>query len=256
MTRSVVVPVYRNERTLPDLLRQVSELYRAQFPSVRSGFRRGRQPRQLVCAAQAPSPRDAVSLTIDFPQPEFRIICCDSSRDGAREGRVCCRARCRPAAARVISRSVFLRSRRRGGHRYRTARIARRPVVSQMAATMFWRVYRRFVQPEMPEGGAGPLRARARSATCLWHYLKPTALSWDYCSGWDSVASWSRIRGFGVSRAERLDAQAEVPVRVRHGVCVLRLPITMMLVAGAVGISGALVASAAYWLHGRSAPST
>ena len=202
MTRSVVVPVYRNERTLPELLRQVSELLRAQFPSVRSGFRRGRQPRQLVCAAQAPSPRDAVSLTIDFPQPEFRIICCDSSRDGAREGRVCCHARCRPAAARVISRSVFLRSRRRGGHRHRTARIARRPRGSRRwqprcsgASTAG------SSSPRCRKAARSPLRARARSATCLWHYLKPTALSWDYCSGWDSVASWSRIRGFGVSRA-------------------------------------------------------
>ena len=87
---------------------------------------------------------------------------------------------------------------------------------------MFWRIYRRFVQPQMPAGGAD-------SFACTRQVRDVLVSLPEANSALVGLLFWVGFRRELVaypragqdSRQERMDVQAQVPVRIRHGLCVL-----------------------------------
>jgi hypothetical protein len=118
------------------------------------------------------------------------------------------------------------------------------PWLSHAAATIFWRLYRRFVQPEMPKGGAD-------SFACTRQVRDVLVALPEANSALVGLLFWVGFRRELVTypRTRRLSGKSGWTFKRKFryafdtAFAFSDLPITMMLVAGAVGIGGALVAS-------------
>jgi glycosyltransferase involved in cell wall biosynthesis len=147
----------------------------------------------------------------------------------------------------VSSVSQFFSSLERGADIVIAQRESRDdPWFSKMAATTFWRLYRRFVQPEMPEGGADSFACTRRVRDVLvglpeansalvgllfWVGFRRELITFPRTRRVSGKSGWTFKRKFRYA-FDTAFAFSD-------------LPITMMIVAGAVGIGGALVVSLA-----------
>ena len=235
LTRSVVVPVYRNEATLPELLRQLSELYERSPDAFEMVFVVDGSPDNSYTVlklhlSQMPFPSQLISLSRNFGS--FAAIRAGMTHAHGDFVAVLAADLQQP----VSSVSQFFEALERGADIVIAQRESRDdPWFSKMAATTFWRLYRRFVQPEMPQGGAVlvgmPEANSALVGLLFWVGFRRELITFPRTRRASGKSGWTIKRKFRYA-FDTAFAFSD-------------LPITMMLVAGAVGIGGALVASAA-----------
>ena len=151
---SVVVPVYRNEPTLPELLRQLAALHERSF-----------HPFEVVFVVDG-SPDNSYALLklrlgeMPFPSQLIALSRNFGSFAAIRAGMAHARGEFVAVLAADLQQPVssvgqFFSVLERGADIVVGQRASRDdPWLSQMAANVFWRLYRRFVQPQMPAGGA------------------------------------------------------------------------------------------------------
>ena len=236
MTRSVVVPVYRNEPTLPELLRQISELYeRSSHPFevvfVVDGSPDNSYALLKLHLHEMPFPSQLISLSRNFGS--FAAI-----RAGMAHAKGEFVAMLAADLQQPVSSVAQFFSVLEGGADIVIAQRESRddPWFSQMAATMFWRVYRRFVQAEMPEGGA-------ESFACTRQVRDVLASLPEANSALVGLLFWVGFRRALVTypRNRRLTGKSGWTFKRKFryafdtAFAFSDLPITMMLVAGAVG---------------------
>jgi polyisoprenyl-phosphate glycosyltransferase len=244
--RSVVVPVYRNEPTLPELLRQISELYE-----------RSTHPFEVVFVVDG-SPDNSYALLklhlheMPFPSQLIALSRNFGSFAAIRAGMAHAKGEFVALLAADLQQPVssvaqFFSVLEGGADIVIAQRESRDdPWFSQMAATMFWRVYRRFVQPEMPEGGAEAFACTRQVRDVI------TALP-EANSALVGLLFWVGFRRALVTypRTRRVSGKSGWTFKRKFryafdtAFAFSDLPITMMIVAGAVGFSGALVGSVA-----------
>jgi glycosyltransferase involved in cell wall biosynthesis len=246
LTRSVVVPVFRNEATLPELLRQLSELYE-----------RSADPFEMVFVVDGSPDNSYAVLKLHLGEMPFAAQLISLSRNfgsfaAIRAGMTHAKGEFVAVLAAdlqqpVSSVSQFFSSLERGADIVIAQRESRDdPWFSKMAATTFWRLYRRFVQPEMPEGGADSFACTRRVRDVLvglpeansalvgllfWVGFRRELITFPRTRRVSGKSGWTFKRKFRYA-FDTAFAFSD-------------LPITMMLVAGAVGIGGALAASLA-----------
>ncbi|HZM94623.1 MAG TPA: glycosyltransferase family 2 protein [Vicinamibacterales bacterium] len=246
LTRSVVVPVFRNEATLPELLRQLSELYE-----------RGPHPFEMVFVVDGSPDNSYAVLKLHLGEMPFSAQLISLSRNfgsfaAIRAGMTHAKGEFVAVLAAdlqqpVSSVSQFFSSLERGADIVIAQRESRDdPWFSKMAATTFWRLYRRFVQPEMPEGGADSFACTRRVRDVLvglpeansalvgllfWVGFRRELITFPRTRRVSGKSGWTFKRKFRYA-FDTAFAFSD-------------LPITMMIVAGAVGIGGALVVSLA-----------
>lgn len=245
MKHSIVVPVFRNEPTLPDLLAQLAVLYRdyrafeAIFvvdgsPDNSYALLKRRLPdmpfpSQLVCLsrnfgsfaairagfAQSDGDRVAV-LAADLQQPVSSIPQLFAALDDGAD----------IAIGQRSSRSD--------------------PWLSRVASAAFWRLFRRFVQPEMPAGGVDSFACthQVRDILVGLPEANSTLVGLLFWVGFErrfvSYARNARVTGRSGWTLTR-----KVRYALDSAFAFSDLPITLMIVAGAIGAGGALVAGAA-----------
>ena len=246
LTRSVVVPVYRNEATLPELLRQLSELYERSSDAFEMVFVVDGSPDNSYAVlklhlSQMPFPSQLISLSRNFGS--FAAIRAGMTHAHGDFVAVLAADLQQP----VSSVSQFFEALERGADIVIAQRESRDdPWFSKMAATTFWRLYRRFVQPEMPQGGADSFACTRRVRDVLVGMPEAN-------SALVGLLFWVGFRRELITfpRTRRASGKSgwTIKRKLRYAFdtafAFSDLPITMMLVAGAVGIGGALVASAA-----------
>jgi glycosyltransferase involved in cell wall biosynthesis len=246
MTYSIVVPVYRNEPTLPDLLRQLAAAYADgsgdfecvfvidgspdnSYPLLKTRLPSMPFPSQLICLSRnfgsfaairagfAHARGDSVAvLAADLQQPVASVRQLVDLLDGGAD----------IAIGQRASRSD--------------------PWLSRMASRLFWRVYRKFVQPDMPAGGVDSF-ACTRQVTDILVGL-PEANSTLV-----GLLFWVGFRREFVSypRQARTSGRSgwTFARKVRYAFDTVfafsDLPITAMLIAGAIGLAGAVLAAIA-----------
>ena len=244
--RSVVVPVYRNEPTLPELLRQISELYE-----------RVSQPFEVVFVVDG-SPDNSYALLklhlVEMPFPSQLISLSRNfgSFAAIRAGMVHAKGEFVAVLAADLQQPVasvdeFFSVLERGADIVIGQRTSRDdPWFSRLASNTFWRIYRRFIQPQMPAGGADtfactrqvrdvlvalPEANSALVGLLFWVGFRRELVTYTRLRRASGKSGWTFARKFRYA-FDTTFAFSD-------------LPITMMLLAGAVGISGALVVSVA-----------
>jgi len=244
--RSVVVPVYRNEPTLPELLRQISELYE-----------RVSQPFEVVFVVDG-SPDNSYALLklhlVEMPFPSQLISLSRNfgSFAAIRAGMVHAKGEFVAVLAADLQQPVasvdeFFSVLERGADIVIGQRTSRDdPWFSRLASNTFWRIYRRFIQPQMPAGGADtfactrqvrdvlvalPEANSALVGLLFWVGFRRELVTYTRLRRASGKSGWTFTRKFRYA-FDTTFAFSD-------------LPITMMLLAGAVGISGALVVSVA-----------
>jgi polyisoprenyl-phosphate glycosyltransferase len=244
--RSVVVPVYRNEATLPELLRQITALYQQRPGSFEVVFVVDGSPDNSYALlklhlSEMPFPSQLISLSRNFGS--FAAIRAGMAHAKGEFVAVLAADLQQP----VSSVDEFFSVLERGADIVIGQRASRDdPWLSQIAATMFWRFYRRFVQPQMPPGGAD-------SFACTRQVRDVLVSMPEANSALVGLLFWVGFRRELVTypRTRRLSGKSgwTFKRKLRYAFdtafAFSDLPISMMLVAGAVGISGALVASVA-----------
>jgi len=248
------VPVYRNEATLPELLRQLAELYAHGAHQFEMVFVVDGSPDNSYAVlklhlGQMPFPSQLISLSRNFGS--FAAI---------RAGMTHANGECVAVLAADLQQPVssvtqFFTALERGADIVIAQRESRDdPWLSKLASTTFWRLYRRYVQPEMPEGGTDSFACTRRVRDVLvglpeansalvgllfWVGFRRELISFPRTRRAGGKSGWTFKRKFRYA-FDTAFAFSD-------------LPITMMLIAGAVGIGGALVASVAVlvaWLFG------
>jgi len=246
VTRSVVVPVYRNEASLPELLRQLAELYAGSS-----------HPFELVFVVDG-SPDNSYALLklrlggMPFPSQLIALSRNFGSFAAIRAGMTHARGEFVAILAADLQQPVssitqFFAALEAGADIVIAQRESRDdPWLSKLASTTFWRLYRRFVQPEMPEGGTDTFACTRRVRDVLvglpeansalvgllfWVGFRRELITFPRARRASGKSGWSFKRKFRYA-FDTAFAFSD-------------LPITMMLIAGAVGIGGALLASVA-----------
>ena len=246
MTRSVVVPVYRNEATLPELLRQLAELYdrgshRFEMVFVVDGSPDNSYAVLKLQLARMPFPSQLISLSRNFGS--FAAIRAGMTQAKGEFVAVLAADLQQP----VSSVTQFFSGLDRGADIVIAKRESRDdPWLSKLASTIFWSLYRRYVEPEMPEGGTDSFACTRRVRDVLvglpeansalvgllfWVGFRRELISFPRTRRTSGKSGWTFKRKFRYA-FDTAFAFSD-------------LPITMMLIAGAVGIGGALVAGAA-----------
>ena len=167
---SVVVPVYRNETSIPDLLEEIEGVQRGSREDLRSGVRGGRQPRPIGGDPRRGAGQAALRLAAPRPEPQLRLVRRDSRGPACREGRRLRRHGRGPAGAAGAGPGDAAEARRgRVRHRRRRSGEPRR------SPSIPPRLRRVLVAPPPrrpargAEGRSGRLRLpRARSETTSW----------------------------------------------------------------------------------------
>jgi len=251
---SLVVPVYRNEATLPELLRQLAEVSQERPGAFEVIFVIDGSPDNSYALlklrlGEMPFPSQLVSLSRNFGS--FAAIRAGMAH--AKHDVVVILAA--DLQQPVSSVGQFLTALEGGADIVIGQRMSRQdPWLSRMAATVFWRGYRRFVQPEMPPGGADsfactrqvrdvlvslPEANSALVGLLFWVGFRREIVTYARMARGSGKSGWTFTRKFRYA-FDTAFAFSD-------------LPITVMIVAGAVGIGGAVAASVAVligWLFG------
>ena len=242
----MVVPVYRNESTLPELLRQIAALHE---PAA--------TPFEVVFVVDGSPDNSYALLKLSLPGMPFPSQLINLSRNfgsfaAIRAGMMHARGDVMAVLAAdlqqpVSSLSQFFAVLERGADIVVGQRASRDdPWFSHAAATIFWRLYRRFVQPEMPEGGADsfactrqvrdvlvalPEANSALVGLLFWVGFRRELVTYPRVGRISGKSGWTFKRKFRYA-FDTAFAFSD-------------LPITLMIIAGALGIGGALAASVA-----------
>jgi glycosyltransferase involved in cell wall biosynthesis len=120
------------------------------------------------------------------------------------------------------------------------------PWLSQVAANVFWRLYRRFVQPQMPAGGADSFACtrQVRDVLVSMPEANSTLVGLLFWVGFRRELI-SYPRGGRVSGKSGWTLSRKFRYAFDTAFAFSDLPITMMMVTGAIGIGGALAVGAA-----------
>ena len=246
MTYSIVVPVYRNEPTLPDLLRQLSALHGDsggdfECVFVVDGSPDNSYPLLKTRLPSMPFPSQLICLSRNFGS--FAAIRAGFAHARGNSVAVLAADLQQPVAS--VRQLVDLLD--RGADIAIGQRASRSdPWLSRLASKTFWRVYRKFVQPDMPAGGVDSF-ACTRQVTDILVAL-PEANSTLV-----GLLFWVGFRREFVSypRQARTSGRSgwTFARKVRYAFDTVfafsDLPITAMLIAGAIGLAGAVLAAIA-----------
>jgi polyisoprenyl-phosphate glycosyltransferase len=246
MKYSVVVPVYRNEQTLPALLRQLTDLTH----EVRAEF-------EVVFVIDGSPDNSYTLLKLQLPQMPFPSQLLLLSRNFGSFAAI--RAGFAHAQGELVaflaadlqqpvsSVRLFFDVLERGADIAIGQRSSRSdPWLSRVASTTFWRLYRRFVQPEMPPGGVDSFACTRRVrdilvslpeanstlvGLLLWVGFRREAVTYARGPRGSGTSGWSLHR--------------KLRYAFDTAFAFSDLPITLMIVAGSVGTAGALLAATA-----------
>jgi glycosyltransferase involved in cell wall biosynthesis len=251
---SIVVPVYRNEATLPDLLRQLAVL----------GGELA-EPLEVVCVVDGSPDNSYLLLKIELPKMPFRSqLLCLSRNFGSfaaiRAGLAAARGEYIALLAADLQQPVssvktFFELLTGGadvaiGQRSTSAD----PYVSRMLSRTFWGLYRRFVQRDVPSGGVDAFACtrQVRDILVSLPEANSTLVGLLFWVGF-------RRASFAYPRASRPTGRSgwTTARKLRYAFdtafAFSDLPITVMIVCGALGIVAAVGASLvvlATWLRG------
>lgn len=256
MKRSVVVPVYRNEATLPALLQQIAAL-----PHVWKG------PFEVVFVIDGSPDNSFAYLKTHLRDMPFASQLVNLSRNFGAFAAV--RAGLSLATGDVVavlaadlqqpvgSVTQFFDALDTGADIAVGQRASRSdPLPSRLASTLFWRVYRYFVQPELPPGGIDSFACtrQVRDILVALPEANSTLVGLLFWVGFrrEVVAYQREARRSGKSGwslARKLRYAFDTAFAFSD------LPITVMIAAGAVGIGGAVAAALAValaWVLGAT----
>jgi len=241
---SVVVPVYRNESTLPDLLGQVAALYHRSGGSF-----------EVVFVVDGSPDNSYALLKVQLPEMPFpsQLVCLSrnfGSFAAIRAGLSLARGEFIALLAADLQQPVssvgsFFEALERGADIVVGQRTSRSdPWLSRLAATVFWRLYRRFVQPQVPPGGVDSFACtrRVREILLSMPETNSTLAGLLFWVGFER-------EHIGYARAARPSGKSGWTFgrKVRYAFDAIfafsDFPITVMIVAGALGIGAAMTAS-------------
>jgi glycosyltransferase involved in cell wall biosynthesis len=246
MKRSIVVPVFRNEATLPELLRQITALHH-ESP----------RPFEVVFVIDGSPDNSYALLKLRLPEMSFpsQIVCLSrnfGSFAAIRAGLAAADGEHVAILAADLQQPVssvprFFDALEGGADIAVGQRAARSdPWLSRIASTAFWALYRRFVQREMPPGGIDSFGCTRQVCDIL--VSLPEANSTLV-----GLLFWVGFRREIITypRAARTSGRSGWTLRrkLRYAFDTMLafsdLPITLMIVVGALGIGGALAAAVA-----------
>jgi glycosyltransferase involved in cell wall biosynthesis len=241
---SVVVPVYRNEATLPPLLTQLASVA-ASCP----------EPMEVVFVVDGSPDNSYALLRTELPRVTFPSQLVSLSRNfgsfaAIRAGLSLARGECIAVLAADLQQPVasvqqFFDTLDRGADIVVGQRSSRDdPWFSRVAAEAFWAAYRRLVQPEMPPGGVDSFGCTRRVRDILVALPEANStlvglLLWvgfrrDFVS-YPRVPRASGRSGWTFGRKLRYAFDSAFAFT--------DLPVTMMMAAGTIGVGGAVVAA-------------
>jgi glycosyltransferase involved in cell wall biosynthesis len=246
MKYSVVVPVYRNEATLPELLRQLAVMQEPCAGSLEVVFVIDGSPDNSHALLKAMLP--------DMPFPSQLVVFSRNfgSFAAIRAGLAHATGELVAVLAADLQQPVssvrqFFDALERGADIAVGQRASRDdPWLSRTAATMFWRLYRRFVQRQMPPGGMDsfgctrqvrdvlitlPEANSALTGLLFWVGYRREHVTYP------RLARASGRSGWSLGRKTRYAFDTTFAFS--------DLPITVMMIAGAVGISASVAVGAA-----------
>ena len=246
MKYSVVVPVYGNEATLPDLLEQIATLSR-EYPD----------PFEVVFVVDGSPDNSYALLKLRLPEMPFasQLVCLSrnfGAFPAARAGLELARGALIAVLAADLQQPVtsigqFFAVLEGGADIAIGQRSSRTdPLLSRLASSVFWRLYRRFVQPEMTPGGIDSFGCTRQVCDVL--VALPEANSTLV-----GLLFWVGFRREHVSYARAARPSGKSGWRFRRKVryaldaafAFSDLPITIMTAAGALGIGGSVAAGTA-----------
>jgi glycosyltransferase involved in cell wall biosynthesis len=244
VTASVVVPVYRNEATLPELLRQLAELHRLR-----------REAFEVVFVVDGSPDNSYAVLKRQLPDMPFASQLISLSRNfgsfaAIRAGLTAAQGAVMAILAADLQQPVssvgeFFAALEGGADIVIGQRSSRAdPWFSKMASLTFWRFYRRFVQPQMPMGGVDAFGCTRQVRDIL------VALP-EVNTALVGLLFWVGFRRELVTyvRASRASGKSgwTLDRKLRYAFdttfAFSDFPITLMVVAGVIGIGGAMVSS-------------
>ena len=245
MTHSIVVPVFRNEPTLPELLRQMAKLHEDSGPFeaifVIDGSPDNSYALLKRTLPEMPFPSQLIALSRNFGS--FAAIRAGFGYAHGERVAVLAADLQQP----VSSIPQLFEALERGGDIAIGQRASRSdPWLSRVASSIFWRLFRRFVQPEMPAGGVDSFACTRQVGDILVGLPEANStlvglLFWvgfrrEFVA-YPRTARVSGRSGWSLSRKVRYALDSAFAFS--------DLPITVMLVTGAIGVGGALVATVA-----------
>ncbi len=254
VTFSVVVPVYRNEATLPELLRQIADL------------RQGYDGAFEVVFVMDGSPDNSHALLkLQLPQMPFSSQLIALSRNfgafaAVRAGLAAATGEQLAVLAADLQQPVssvrqMFTTLEQGSDIAIGQRASRDdPWFSRLASQLFWRLYRRYVQPQMSPGGVDSFACTRRVRDIL--VALPEANSTLM-----GLLFWVGFRRESITYARRARTSGRsgwtLSRKVRYAFDTVfafsDLPLTVMLIAGIVGITGAMTVAVAVvigWVYG------
>lgn len=244
MTRSVVVPVYVNEASLPDLLQQMAALHQ-RYPGLEGVF-----------VVDGSPDNSYALLRLRLPGMPFRSTLVSLSRNFGSYAAI----RAGMAAAESDSIAILAADLQQpvssidqffealdGGAEVVIGERASRddPWTSRLAANLFWALYRRFVDRRIPSGGVDSFACTRRVRDVLVSLPEASShllglLFWvGFRRATVSYARGARSTGrSGWTLSRRLRYAFDIAFAFSD------LPITVMMTAGVLGIGVALAAGA------------
>jgi glycosyltransferase involved in cell wall biosynthesis len=246
MKYSIVVPVYRNEATLPELLRQVAGLQ----PSYAGSL-------EVVFVIDGSPDNSHALLKAMLPDMPFHSQLIALSRNfgsfaAVRAGLAHATGEFVAILAADLQQPVssirqFFDALERGADIVVGQRASRDdPWLTRTAATMFWRLYRRFVQPQMTPGGMDSFGCTRQVRDVLISLPEAN-------SALAGLIFWVGYRREHVTYARMARAAGRsgwsLGRKTRYAFdttfAFSDLPITVMIITGVTGISASVAAGAA-----------
>jgi polyisoprenyl-phosphate glycosyltransferase len=254
MKYSVVVPVYRNEETLPELLRQIAGLGEELAGAFEAVFVVDGSPDNSYALLklrlhEMPFASQLVALSRNFGS--FAAI---------RAGLTHARGEFAAVLAADLQQPVssvpqFFDALERGADIAIGQRASRDdPWQSRVTSNLFWRLYRRFVQPEMPPGGVDSFGCtrQVRDILVSLPEANSTLIGLLFWVGFHREFV-TYPRAARVSGRSGWTLKRKLRYAFDTAFAFSDLPITLMIAIGAIGIVGALAASVAVlvaWIAG------
>lgn len=246
MKYSVVVPVYRNEPTLPELLRQIAALHQEHAGSV-----------EAVFVVDGSPDRSYALLKMRLPEMPFpSTLACLSRNFGSfaaiRAGLAIAQGDYIAMLAADLQQPIssvhqFFDALERGADIAVGRRASRSdPWLSRVASNVFWGLYRRFVQSDIPEGGVDSFACtrQVRDILVSLPEANSTLVGLLFWIGFRrEVVSYAR--GARVSGASGWTLTRKLRYAFDSAFAFSDLPITLMIAAGAVGLGVAFAATVA-----------
>lgn len=244
MNHSIVIPVFRNEASLPELLRQLAALHEE-------------RPFEAVFVVDGSPDNSHALLKVRLPGMPFpsQLICLSrnfGSFAAIRAGFAHALGEIVAVLAADLQQPVssirqLVEVCDRGADIAIGQRASRSdPWLSRVASTMFWWLYRRFVQPEMPAGGVDSFACtrQVRDILVSLPEANSTLVGLLFWVGFRREFV-SYPRGARVSGRSGWTLARKLRYAFDSAFAFSDFPITVMIAAGTIGVVGAVVATIA-----------